>query len=214
MNVIKLNDLSRWNPLGTANAIRFQDGPFRRVRLNVNCEMDTALFIRFAEPAGAGPRFLTVAPRGVSVIEFRAGGAFEIAAESVEWAVFWHTAEDEPTAYQSDGESFTTIHERAPRNEALEWVMFQSQMNEQAREKRLRAEFDERLAAMEAKYDKEASGVHGGTPPEPQKPEKPVPAAGARKHAPAASGNAPKPAPGDGSAAGGNDDESDDGAEG
>lgn len=160
---IKLNDLTRWNELSSGSAIGFRDGPMRRVRLSLNCIEQTVFYIK---PENGDLRFLTTVPAGLSVIEFRASGAFAVGPEEG-GAVYWQCAEDEPTAVETDGESFTTIAMRPARNLELERVMFVQEQNARRREAALLAEVERLTSKGQANGE---TGIHGKEAAKHQKP--------------------------------------------
>lgn len=164
---IKLYTLADWTPLQGSIVLAGKEA--RRIKIEFNCERETALAAKLDETPA---RFLTTVPAGVSTLEFWASGKVEIAPFEDDGAiVHWYSTEDDKMVFAGTGESFTTIHERAPRNEALEWAMFQSELNQRRMQADLRAEFEGQLSALKAQYDGK-TGVHGGEVAEPQKPAK------------------------------------------
>ncbi|MET2831593.1 hypothetical protein [Mesorhizobium shangrilense] len=173
---IKLDNLADWHPLAGSVVLRASDDRSRRVRIYFNCLEATPLFVVEATAGDDGrvvkrpARFLATMPAGLETLEFIANGEVEIAADDVDRVVYWQSTEREEMWFDGDGESFTTIHDRAPRNEALEWVTFQAEQNQKRMEAALRSEMMGQLAAMRSEYERQ-SGVHGGEAPQRQKPK-------------------------------------------
>ncbi|RWQ34081.1 MAG: hypothetical protein EOS21_28505 [Mesorhizobium sp.] len=170
---IKLGNLTDWVPLSGSIILGASDERSRRVRLYLNCLEPTPLFMA---QDGAPARFLATMPAGLELVEFVASGEVEIAADSLDRVVYYQSTETEKMWFDGDGSSFTTIHERQPRNEALEWVMFQQEQNQKRVEQVLRAEMQTQLDRMRTEYENTSSGVHGGAAAQHQKP---TPAKGA-----------------------------------
>lgn len=174
---IKLGNLADWHVL-TGGALIFCSPAYdaekaRRVRLDLNCEYARNFYI--AAMSGGAPRFLAAAPQGLSTIEFVCDGDFQIAADKGEGEIHYWTSEAEEYWTEGDGETFSTIYERQPRNEALEYVMFQASQNQLRRDKAHATELEAiraEIGAMNARQ----SGIHGGPPAEHQEPAKPKPA--------------------------------------
>ncbi|RWO96665.1 MAG: hypothetical protein EOQ98_21845 [Mesorhizobium sp.] len=181
---IKVGNLSDWLPLSSSIILGASDDRARRVRLYLNCLEPTPLFV---SQSGAPARFLATMPAGLELVEFVASGEVEIAADSLDRVVYYQSTEHEKMWFDGDGASFTTIHERMPRNEALEWVQFQSEQNQKRMEAALRSEMQNHMAALEAKYENTSSGVHGGAAAQHQKP------AQAKAAAAPLDGGAPQP---------------------
>ncbi|MER8365966.1 hypothetical protein [Mesorhizobium sp. M1378] len=163
---VKLDSLSDWNPLVGSLGLYGSDP--RRVKIYFNCEAVTPFFITIDKGA---PRFLTTLDHGLSTLEFWTHGEIEIAAADLEAVVHWQSTEDESQVFEGTGESFTTVHERAPRNEALEWVQYQSELNQRRMETALRAEFNNQLADIRKANEGSTSGVHGGAAPQHPQPK-------------------------------------------
>ncbi|RWM79348.1 MAG: hypothetical protein E5X86_12625 [Mesorhizobium sp.] len=186
---IKLDNLSDWHPLSGSIVLRASDDRARRVRVYLNCLEPTPLFV---VQAGAPARFLATMPAGLETLEFVARGEVEIGADTVDRVVYYQATETEKMWFDGDGATFTTIHERAPRNEALEWVQFQAEQNQKRMEAALRAEMQTHLAAMRSEYENASSGVHGGEAPQHPKPAAGKKAAGKQP----VDGGTPQPAAG------------------
>lgn len=176
--MINLDTLSDWHPLGNSMVLRAGDDRVRRVRVYFNAMEPTPLFVVQATggenglPSKRPARFLCTLPAGLEEVEFFASGDVEIAADHTDRVVYFQSVEGEQMWFDGDGESFTTIHNRAPRNEALEWVQFQAEQNQMRMQAVLRAEMDEQLAAMREEYGRQ-TGVHGGEAPQHTKPQRP-----------------------------------------
>ncbi|RWN95670.1 MAG: hypothetical protein EOS05_12870 [Mesorhizobium sp.] len=176
--MITLDTLTDWHPLSGSIVLRSSDDRVRRVRVYLNCMEPTPLFVightssDDGRPVKAPARFLCTMPAGLEELEFYAAGDVEIGADHTDRVVYYQSTEGETYWFDGDGESFTTIHERTPRNEALEWVQFQSEQNQKRMQAVLRAEMDEQLAAMREEYGRQ-TGVHGGEAPQHPKSQRP-----------------------------------------
>lgn len=130
---IKLNALTRWNILERGQSVVFDRKPGRaprRVRLHLNLERSTALYIEDKD----GPRLLVTAGPGLETVEFMVEGKFAFLAQEGHGEVHWHTAENEPTfAEITDARVFTKIANRRHRNPELEEMMYRAQINADAR---------------------------------------------------------------------------------
>lgn len=164
---IKLDNLSDWQPLSGSIVLLAADDYPRRVRVYLNCMEPTPLFIvqtvtdEEGNPEERPARFLATMPAGLETLEFVASGDLEIGADHADRVVLYQSTGAEKTWFDGEGESFATIHDRAPRNEALEWVQFQSEQNQKRMEAALRNEMQDQLAAIRSEYEKQ-SGIHGG----------------------------------------------------
>lgn len=143
---------------------------------------------KFGEPHVV-ERFLAYVPAGMETIEFTFSGDFEVmpafpvVTEYVPDAdgevkpveverrgeVLYWNGEHETFWTEGDGETFSTIYERQPRNEALEYIQFQAFQNQARRDKAHAAELAEMRAAIGAINDGKA-GIYGGAPAEHQEP--------------------------------------------
>lgn len=176
--MLTLDTLNDWHPLSGSMVLRAGDDLVRRVRIYFNCMEPTPLFIVGYDAGEDGrlvkrpARFLATMPAGLEELEFYVAGDVEIGADHAERVVYYQSTEGETHWFEGDGESFATIHERAPRNEALEWVQFQAEQNQMRMQAALRAEMEQQLAAIRSEYDERTSGVHGGKAAEPPKPAK------------------------------------------
>ncbi|WP_137934844.1 hypothetical protein [Mesorhizobium comanense] len=176
--MITLDTLNDWYPLGGSIVLRAgREDRARLVRLYLNCMEPTPLFIvsytagEDGSPVKAPARFLCTMPAGLEQLEFYAAGDIEIGADHADRVVYYQSTEGERHWFDGDGESFTMIHERAPRNEALEWVQFQAEQNQKRMQAALRAEMETQLAAIRSEYEGR-TGIHGGEVEEPAKPAK------------------------------------------
>ncbi|RWP57965.1 hypothetical protein [Mesorhizobium sp.] len=164
---IKLDNLADWRPLSGSIILGGSDERSRRVRVYLNCMEPTPLFVALD---GAPARFLATMPAGLERLEFVASGEVEIAADTVDRVVYYQCTEHEKMWFDGDGASFTTIHERQPRNEALEWVMFQQEQNQKRVEAVLRAEMQNQIDRMRSEYESAGTGIHGSATAQHQKP--------------------------------------------
>ncbi|GAA4130397.1 hypothetical protein ACFFTN_15490 [Aminobacter aganoensis] len=189
---IKLGNLVDWRVLDGKSlafaAPDFDKGRPRRLRLDLNSEFGCNWYIRFhrlpiknmpeyvlgAEPVLGEPevfeRFFAFIPAGLETVEFTFGGDFELMpVRPDECEILYWTSEAEEYWVEGDGETFSTVYERQPRNEALEYVMFQASQNQLRRDKAHAAE----LAAIRAEIgamNGRQSGIHGQPPAEHQEP--------------------------------------------
>lgn len=138
---IKLGNLSRWQALNKGASLKLPGSEVRLVRLNVNSPGTAILHLANADDE---IEFLA-APVGRDTVEFYAAGDLTITTESADVKVY--AAENEP-AYniEPDGEAFTKIMERAPRNPELEQMMYLSQVNIERRMAQVYAELDQKYA--------------------------------------------------------------------
>jgi hypothetical protein len=172
--MITLDTLNDWYPLSGSIVLRAGDNRVRRVRLYLNCMESTPLFVVGYTAGEDGrvikcpARFLCTMPAGLEELEFYAAGDVEIGADHADRVVYYQSTEGEKYWFDGDGESFTTIQERAPRNEALEWVQFQAEQNQKRMQAALRAEMEDQLAAIRSEYEGR-TGIHGGKAAEPPK---------------------------------------------
>ncbi|MCA0277271.1 MAG: hypothetical protein LCH86_14810 [Proteobacteria bacterium] len=189
---IKLGNLNDWRVLD-GKSLAFVAPDYdkrrpRRLRLDVNSEFGCNWYIRFhrvpimnmdeyvlgAEAVEGEPeafeRFFAFIPAGLETVEFTFGGDFELMpVRPDECEILYWTSEAEEMWVEGDGETFSTIYERQPRNEALEYVMFQASQNQLRRDKA----HAEELAAIRAEIgamNGRQSGVHGGAPAQHQEP--------------------------------------------
>ncbi|TIM42884.1 MAG: hypothetical protein E5Y55_20930 [Mesorhizobium sp.] len=190
---VKIGNLSDWRPMSGSIILGASDERSRRVRLYLNCMEPTPLFV---VQDGAPARFLATMPAGLDLVEFVASGEVEVSADSLDRVVYYQCTEHEKMWFDGDGASFTTIHERQPRNEALEWVMFQQEQNQKRVEAVLRAEMQNQIDRMRSEYESAGTGIHGSATAQHQKPApvktgvpKPAPVGGGAGQSP--DGNSP-----------------------
>lgn len=190
---IKLGNLADWRILEGAS-IAFTSPDYdktrsRRLRLDLNSEFECNWYIRFhripilnmpeyeigheaklGEPI-AYERFFAVIPAGLQTVEFTVAGDFELLPiRQDECEIQFWTTEAEEYWTEGDGQTFSTIHERQPRNPDLEWVQFQALQNQLRRDK---AHADE-LAAIRAEIgamNNGGTGVHGQPATEHKEPK-------------------------------------------
>lgn len=173
---IKLGNIADWRVLGASSLVftspEYDEGKPRKIRLDLNCEVGCNWYIKIGE----SERFLAAAPAGLETLEFICEGDFALVPVLPDGAeVHYWTSEAEEYWSEGDGETFSTIYERQPRNEALEYIMFQASQNQLRRDK---AHADE-LAAIRAEIGAvsgKVSGVHGEPPEEHQEPDESAPA--------------------------------------
>lgn len=137
----------------------------RKVRLYLNSEAACNWYIQ----TGGDERFLAFVPAGLETLEFICDGDFDLMphrADGVE-IQYW-TSEAEEYWTEGDGETFSTVYERQPRNEALEYVMFQAAQNQLRRDKAHAEELAAIRAEIGAMSNGGQSGVHGGAAAEHQ----------------------------------------------
>lgn len=169
MTVINLKSLSRWKRLGKDEAIMFA-GPSdreRRVRLVLNLAETTTFHLQGED---GEERFLTVAPAGVSTVEFYVAGKVGLMAEPGK-EVWFQSAEHEPTYVEvPDAVSFAKIRERRARNPELERVLFEVTRNA---ERRLAMQAAELTRSFEERLNRVRASETVGTGREEIQPEKP-----------------------------------------
>ncbi|WP_378941852.1 hypothetical protein [Mesorhizobium sp. ANAO-SY3R2] len=167
---IKLGNLADWRVLDGKSlaftAPHYDAGKARKVRLDLNSEFGCNWYIK----AGEDERFLAVVPAGLQTLEFVFDGDFELMpVRPDECEIQYWTSEAEEYWSEGDGETFSTIYERQPRNEALEYVMFQAAQNQLRRDKAHAAELASIRAEIGAMNERQ-SGVHGGAAAQHQEP--------------------------------------------
>ena len=160
---IKLGNISDWRILEGKSlsfvAPEYDADKPRRVRLYLNSEAGCNWYIH----VGDEERFLAFVPAGLETLEFVCDGDFELMphkADGVE--IHYWTSEAEAYWTEGDGETFSTIYERQPRNEALEYVMFQASQNQLRRDKAHAEELAAIRAEIGAVTNGRQSGIHGG----------------------------------------------------
>lgn len=179
---IKLDALSDWKlvPGGQQLLLPSDNEGHRRVRIDLNCEEQTRLYVDHVGNPDKEAQFVAVAGPGLETVEFFVQGDISVGFETSGGAQIWiYTAELEPNVSEvPDAVSFTEIHQRRARNPELELMQFYARQNERR--------MDERLARME-----ELAAQKG------------VPAnVDSGQTAPVAAGNGAKPVGGDGQVSG------------
>lgn len=171
---IKLLNLADWRVL-EGKSLAFvapeydRDKP-RRIRLDLNQEAGCNWYVKLDSGEA---RFLAHVPIGLQTLEFVFDGDFEISPVVPDGCqIQYWTSEAEAYWTEGDGETFSTIYERQPRNEALEWVQFQAMQNQLRRD---RAHAEE-LAAIRALVEngngsQQKSGIHGQQATQHKEPE-------------------------------------------
>lgn len=175
MSSIKLGNIADWRIL--EGALEFiapdydRERP-RKVRIDLNCEVGCNWYVAPAVEVGqyGEPRFLAAVPAGLSTLEFISDGDFKIGPGDAAGEVQYWTAAGETFWIEGDGETFSTIYERQPRNEALEYIMFQASQNQLRRDKAHAAELEAIRAEIGALSNGRETGIHGGPPAEHQEP--------------------------------------------
>lgn len=145
---IKLHSLSRWERLPNDKTLLLPGAPGdgeRRVRLQVNCSHETALYVHVHEWGTS--RLLAVVPAGLETVEFSASGLLEIDTSAQgDQEVWYQTADIEPThTIVRDPVIFTELAQRRHRNPELEEIMYRMQVNI---ERRLNQQAEEHQAAI------------------------------------------------------------------
>ncbi|RWG23269.1 MAG: hypothetical protein EOQ55_00490 [Mesorhizobium sp.] len=165
MEIIKLNDLSRWASIAPGEVIRFSAGNPRSIRLKVNCRFQTSLFIVHADKdtGELTDDLLVTVPAGISLVEFVTGSnPFRISADGSD-PVRYYTAEMEPTAVEvADPVSFTKIAHRRARNPELEEMMFLMNQNMERRLAIMDQDHARQIAALKEKGIEDAEVVRTG----------------------------------------------------
>jgi hypothetical protein len=160
---VTLNSLARWAVLAADEAVVFEglDEAERRVRLNLNLEAVTTLFIGY--PDGSENLLVTVGP-GLETVVFNVAGSFKVYAENGSGIVHYQSADLEPNYVEVvDPKIFTKIAQRRHRNPELEEMMYRMQAN---MERRLAAQTDEieALYARQLQEAKNAATVQANPP--------------------------------------------------
>nr|WIE89595.1 hypothetical protein P9270_018725 [Mesorhizobium sp. WSM4875] len=168
MEIVRLNDLSRWDSLPAGQSLVFEAGAPRKLCLQLNCRGRSALFISHHDEVTGEVEesFLASVPAGLSKVEFFTGGKpFKVWSDAP-GAIHYFTAEMEPAAVENlDPEIFTKIAHRRARNPELEQMWFLMNQNMNRRLAQMDADYEQRLAAMAEKglQDGEEVGRSGGS---------------------------------------------------
>lgn len=155
---IKLDNLSCWKlvPPGEALMLPGETGDTRRIRIDLNCEDRTWLYVSGVD-ISADAQFLAAVGPGLETVEFYAGGElavrFDPASPDEKASQVWvYTAEIDPNVSAvPDAVSFTEMHQRRARNPELEMMQLLARQNERRME--------EQLARMEALLTERVSHV-------------------------------------------------------
>lgn len=147
---IRLDALASWKlvPQGEALLLPSDVSETRRVRIDLNCEDRTWVYVASADIEAVEAQFVAAVGPGLETIEFHAGGDLAIkfvpgVPDGQRSQVWLYTAEIEPNVVEvPDAVSFTEIHQRRARNPELEMMQLIARQNERR--------MDERLAQMEA----------------------------------------------------------------
>lgn len=141
--MINLFSLRDWTSLAEGEVLELKKKRHRSVKLHVNAADDTRLF--FVTP-GDEPRLLARVC-GLDVIAFNHEGQIDIVSDG---PILIRTADNERVHTKADGEKFTRIMERAPRNPEVEAIYRTMYTN---MERRLAAQTAEmqRVFAQEAR---------------------------------------------------------------
>lgn len=166
---IKLDALTSWKLVPKGEALPLRGDLFgpRRIRLDLNCEDKTWIYVESDEieaAQGVDAMFIAAVGPGLETVEFYASGdvvvRFVAAVPEDQKAQVWiYTAEIEPNVSAvPEAVSFTEIHQRRARNPELEYMQFIARQNERR--------MDEKLAQLDALLaEKEKANVNPGTPP-------------------------------------------------
>lgn len=179
---IRLDALASWKlvPKGEALLLPNDSEEPRRIRIDLNCEDQTWVYVAAGDLKTVQAQFLGVAGPGLETIEFYAGGDLAVTfAPSVpkdqESQVWLYTAEIEPNVTEvPEAVSFTEIHQRRARNPELEMMQLIARQNERRMDERIQ-QMEALIAGHErannddtdtpAATPKAAAGKAGGNPP-------------------------------------------------
>ena len=145
---IKLDALASWKlvPQGEALLLSSETESERRIRIDLNCEDRTWVYVTSAH--FEGEQFIAAVGPGLEKVEFYAGGELAVkfvpaVPEGRKAQVWVYTAELEPNVMEvPDSVSFTEIHQRRQRNPELEMMQLIARQNERR--------MDEKMAHLEA----------------------------------------------------------------
>lgn len=165
---IKLDSLNDWHPWPSNSGLPLPaitaDGKERKIRIQVNCEEETAFHVHSAE--WDAPRFLA-AVQGFAEIEFWLAGDAIIDA-SGDGQVAFYTPEKDIIWAESDGATFTQLLEARHRNPQLEMMMFIMRENERRRDAAMeqeRAMLRDTLNQINGETDEQPKPKPKKTPP-------------------------------------------------
>lgn len=139
---IRLDALDRWRLVAQGEILKLPgtvDG-LRKVRLHLNCEDTTWVYVSYAELDGVAAQFLAVAGPGPETIEFHAEGdllvSFAPGSPDGEPSQVWlYTAELEPNVEPNpNAVTFTEIMTRRARNPELEMMQAIARHNQRQME--------------------------------------------------------------------------------
>lgn len=162
---IRLDELASWKlvPKGEALLLPGDTDSIRRVRIHLNCEDRTWVYVASADIDAVEAQFVAAVGPGLETVEFHAGGDLAVkfvpgVPDGQRSQVWLYTAELEPNVSAvPDAVSFTEIHQRRARNPELEMMQLMARQNERR--------MDEKLARMEALLaERERTNVDPGTP--------------------------------------------------
>lgn len=163
---IRLDALASWKlvPLGEALLLPSDVAEPRRIRIDLNCEDRTWVYVASADIEAVEAQFVAAVGPGLETIEFHAGGDLAVkfipgVPDGQRSQVWLYTAELEPNVSEvPDAVSFTEIHQRRARNPELEMMQLIARQNERR--------LDEKMAQLEALIaERENAHVDPGTPP-------------------------------------------------
>lgn len=143
--MIQLNNLRDWKSLGEGEVLELHKKKSRSVKLHLSAPDPTRLYYQYP---GDSPRFLARVC-GIDVVSFVCEGEIDVIADG---PVLFRTADNERAVAQPDGEKFTKMMERAPRNPEMEAVQRAMYANMERRLAQQSAEFN-RVLNVRARVD-------------------------------------------------------------
>lgn len=160
MQIIKLNELDRWLVLGPKQGISFDAAAARKVRLQLNSQAYSSLYILSGKKEKQQERFLCAIPAGLSVVEWYTGtDAFQVVSDT-ETEIFYQSSDLESSAVENlDPEIFTKIAARRARNPELEAIQWAMQQNMERRFAQLQDGHKADLAALAGRIRDETEQV-------------------------------------------------------
>lgn len=144
----QLYNLRDWKQLNEGEVLELPKDKFRSVKLMVNAPHETILL--YQVPAEA-PQLLAVV-KGLETITFRLQGAIDIIADG---PIAYRTADNERAVAKPDGEKYTKMMERSPRNPEMEAVHAQMMRNMERRLAQQAKEFNRVMHERDAAYRQE-----------------------------------------------------------
>lgn len=162
---IRLDELSGWTLMGAGNSLALpcEHEENRRVRLNVNCEEPTWLYVDHG--GSFVPQFVAALPAGCETLEFVARGDLVVSFVTDDAAsqVWVQTSELEPNVVPNpNAVSFTEIVARRARNPELEMMQALARQNERRMRDMLEAQ-SRGIAELKALYSATKKGDGDGT---------------------------------------------------